>query len=250
MENVGNRINVKLVTNENVLNKLTKKSNFKGVNIFHENLIAAHMEKTTVKLYKPIYLGMSILDLSKTLMYKFHYDYVKPKYGDNVDLLFTDTDSLCYEIRTKDFFKDISNDVNEWFDTSNYDKDHPSEIPTGINKKVVGMMKDECDGNHIRKFVGLRSKLYAYELVNGGEEKKCKGVKKNVVKNEITVADYEDCLFTKREQLRTMNTIRSRRHNVGTERINKTALSANDDKRVILEDGINTLAIGYRGNNF
>ncbi len=256
MENVRNRINVKLVTNENALNKLTKKSNFKGVNIFHENLIAVHMEKTTVKLCKPIYLGMSILDLSKTLMYKFHYDYVKPKNCDNVDLLFTDTDSLCYEIQTKDLFKDISDDVNEWFDTSNYDKGHPSEIPTGINKKVVGMMKDECGGNHIRKFVGLRSKLYAYEadrLKNDNEEweydvqkKKCKGVKKNVIKNEITVADYEDCLFSKNPQLRTMCTIRSRQHNIGMERINKTALSADDDKRIVLEDGINTLAIGHR----
>ena len=217
MENVRNRVNVKLVTNENALNKLVKKSNYKGVNTFHENLVAVHMEKTTVKLNKPIYLGMSILDLSKTLMYRFHYDYVKPKYGDNANLLFTDTDSLCYEIRTKDFFKDIAGDVNEWFDTSNYDKGHPSGIPTGINKKVVGMMKDECGGKHIKKFVGLRSKLYAYEQVDGGEEKKCKGVKKNVVKNEITVPDYEDCLFTKREQLRTVNTIRSRGHNVGTD---------------------------------
>ena len=119
MENVRNRVNVKLVTNENALNKLVKKSNYKGVNTFHENLVAVHMEKTTVKLNKPIYLGMSILDLSKTLMYRFHYDYVKPKYGDNANLLFTDTDSLCYEIRTKDFFKDIAGDVNEWFDTSN-----------------------------------------------------------------------------------------------------------------------------------
>ncbi len=106
-------------------------------------------------------------------------------------------------------------------------------------------MKDECGGKHIKKFVGLRSKLYAYELADGGEEKKCKGVKKNVVKNEITVADYEDCLFTKHEQLRKMHTIRSRGHNVGTERINKTALSANDEKRVVMSDGIHTLAIGH-----
>ena len=164
MENVRNRINVKLVTNENALKKLTKKSNFKGVNTFHENLVAVHMEKTTVKLNKPIYLGMSILDLSKILMYKFHYNYIKSKYGKNADLLFTDKDSLCYEIRTKDFYKDIAGDVNEWFDTSNNDKGHPSGIPTGANKKVVGMMKDECGGNHIKKFVGLRSKLYAYEV--------------------------------------------------------------------------------------
>ena len=246
MENIRKRINVNLVSGESALNKLTKKPNFKGVNIFHENLIAVHMEKTMVKLNKPIYLGMSILDLSKSLMYRFHYDYIKPKYGKNANLLFTDTDSLCYEIQTKDFYKDIAGDVPEWFDTSNYDKDHPSGIPTGINKKVMGMMKDECGGRHIKKFVGFTSKLYANEIVEVGEEKKCKGAKKNIVKNEITVADYKNCLFTGKSQLRTMNTIRSRGHNIGTERINKTALSANDDKRVVMSDGIHTLAIGHR----
>ncbi len=117
MENVKNRINVKLVTNEKVLNKSVKKSNYEGVTIFHENLVAVHMEKSTVKLYKPIYLGMSILDLSKTLMYKFHYDYVKPKWGDKAKLLFTDTDSLIYEIETDDFHKDITEDVPKWHDT-------------------------------------------------------------------------------------------------------------------------------------
>ena len=151
--------------------------------------MAVHMEKTTVKLNKPIYLGMSILDISKTHMYKFHYDYMKPKYGEKAALLFTDTYSLCYEIETKDFYKDISGDIPKWFDTSNYDKNHPSGIPTGINKKVVGMMKDECGGKNIKLFVGLRSKLYAYKMEGGVEEKECKGVKKYVIKNEIIVAD-------------------------------------------------------------
>ena len=113
MENVRDRVNVKLVTNVKALNKLVKKSNYKKVNIFHEKLVAVHMEKTTIKLYKPIYLGMSILDLSKTLMYKFHYDYVKPKWEDKATLLFTNTDSRCYEIRTDDAYKDISEDVDE-----------------------------------------------------------------------------------------------------------------------------------------
>ncbi len=138
MENVRNRVNVKLVTNEKALNKLVKKPNYKRVSEFHENLVAVHMEKTTVKLDKPIYLGMSILDISKTLMYRFHYEYVKPKWGDRVKLLFTDTDSLCYEIQTDDVYEDISGDVNEWFDTSNYDKDHPSGLYSGKNKKVIG----------------------------------------------------------------------------------------------------------------
>ncbi len=118
MENVRNRVNVKLVTNKKDLNKLAKKPNYKRVSEFHENLAAVHMEKTTVKLYKPIYLGMSILDLSKTLMYEFHYDYVKPKWGDKSKLLFTDTDSLCYEIQTNNVYEDIKNDVDRWYDTT------------------------------------------------------------------------------------------------------------------------------------
>ncbi len=253
MENVRNRVNVKLVTNEKALNKLVKKSNFKSVNIFHENLIAVHMEKTTVKFNKPIQIGMSILDLSKTLMYRFHYDYVKPKWGDKASLLFTDTDSLCYEIRTDDFYEDIKNDVDEWFDTSNYEKDHP--LFSNKNKKQVGFMKDECGGNNILRFVGLRSKLYAYEVDrlkdNDGkwkhdvQNKKCKGIRKYIIKKEITIDDYEECLFSGKSQHRMMNTIRSRKHDVGSERINKTALSADDDKRIILEDGIHTLAIGH-----
>ncbi len=163
MENIRNRINVKLVTNEKARNKLAKKPNFKSANIFHENLIAVHMQKTTVKLNKPIQIGMCILDLSKTLMYKFHYNYVKPKYGDKATLLFTDTDSLCYEIRTEDFYQDIAGNVSKWFDTSNYEKDHP--LFSEKNKKQVGFMKDQCGGIQIVTFVGLRSKLYSYEMV-------------------------------------------------------------------------------------
>ncbi len=215
MENVRNRINVKLVISEKVCGKLAKKPNFKSVNIFHENLIAVHMEKTTVKFNKPIQIGMSILDLSKTLMYRFHYDYVKPKWGDKSSLLFTDTDSLCYEIKTDDFYEDIKDDVSEWFDTSNYEKDHP--LFSNNNKKQVGFMKDECGGNQILKFVGLRSKLYAYEVDrlrnDDGEweynvqKKKCKGIREYIIKKEITIDDYEKCLFSNKPQFRAMNAI-------------------------------------------
>ncbi len=245
MENVRNRVNVKLVTNEKALNKLVKKPNYKRVSEFDENLVAVHMERTTVKLDKPIYLGMYILDLSKTLMYEFHYDYIKPKWEDKAKLLFTDTDSLCYEIQTNDVYKDIKNDTDEWYDTSNYEKDHPSGLYSGKNKKVIGFYKDECGGKFITEFVGLKPKSYSYETSDGEVEKKCKGVKKYVVKNHITHEDYKECLFTRVSQLRTMNTIRSRKHNVGSERINKTALSADDDKRIIWEDGVHTLAIGH-----
>ena len=247
MENVRNRVNVKLVTNKKALNKLVKKANFKRVNEFHENLVAVHMEKTTVKLNKPIYLGMSILDLSKTLMYQFHYEYVKPKWEDKSELLFTDTDSLCYEIeiKTDDVYKDISEDVNEWFDTSNYDKNHPSGILTGKNKKVIGFYKDECGGVPVIKFAGCKAKSYSFETSNGKTEKKCKGVKKYVVKKHISFKDYEQAVLSSKTQHRVMNTIRSRRHDIGSEKINKMALSADDDKRIVSEDGIRTTAHGH-----
>ena len=187
---------------------------------------------------------MCILDLSKTLMYEFHYEYIKRKYGDKAKLLFTDTDSLMYEIQTTDFYKDIAPDVQTMFDTSNYPHNHPSGIKTGVNKKVIGLMKDEAGGKIITEFVGLRAKNYAF-LLGNKEHKKCKGIKKNVTKNNITFKDYENCLFTNVEQLRKMNVFRNHLHDVYSEQVNKIALSANDDKRIILQDGIHTLAHGH-----
>ena len=253
MENVRNRVNVKLVTDEKSVGKLVKKANFKSVNIFDENLIAVHMEKTTVRLNKPIQIGMSILDLSKTLMYKFHYEYVKPKWGDRIELLFTDTDSLCYKLKTNDFYKDISEDTGVWFDTSGYEKDHA--LYSSENKKKIGNMKDECCGNQIIRFCGLRSKLYSYEVNrhrNGKgeweynvEKKKCKGIREYVVKKNVTIDDYEECLFSEKSKYRTMNVIRSRKHNICSEKINKKALSSDDDKRIIRPNKIDTLVIGH-----
>ena len=107
------------------------------------------MKKTRLVFDKPVYLGMCILDLSKTLMYDFHYNYMKQKYGDKAKLLFTDTNSLMYEIETPDFYEDISANVKDKFDTSNYRSDHSSGIPTEFNKKVLGMFKDEVGGEII-----------------------------------------------------------------------------------------------------
>ena len=110
---------------------------------------------------------MSILDLSKSLIFDFHYNYIKTKYGDNAKLLFTDTDSLAYEIKTKDFYKDINPDIEERFDTSDCPTKHPSEIKTGLNSKVLGMFKDEAGGKQIVEFVCLRAKLYSYKMLDG-----------------------------------------------------------------------------------
>ena len=245
MENIRNRVNVKLVNTQEKFKKLSAKPNYRGRKIFSENLISVHMKKTSLTMNKPVCLGMCILDLSKTIMYDFHYNYIKPKYGVKAKLLFTDTDSFMYEIETEDFYKDISKDVKDRFDTSDYPENHPSGIPTGINKKVLGMFKDEAAGNGIKEFVGLRAKLYSFIMVNGKENKRCKGVKKQVVESSITHEDYKTCLRTGKEQLRKQNILRSYEHEVFTEEVNKIALSALDDKRYILGDGIHTLAWGH-----
>ena len=180
-------------------------------------------------------------------MYEFHYDYIKRKYGDRAKLLFTYTDKMCYEIRTLDFYQDIAEDVESRFDTSDYPKDHPAValgFKVGCNKKVIGMMKDESAGKQITEFVGLRAKCYAY-TVDGKDSKKCKGVKKGIVKKRITIGDYRQCLYSYKPMLLPMNVIRSHSHELYSETINKVALSAADDKRVIQDDLISTLAIGH-----
>ena len=247
MENVRERSKIRIVNGlePDKLLAYIARPNYKGAFQFEEsNLVSVNMGESTVMLNKPIYLGQSILDLSKTLMYDFHYDYVKPKYGDNARLLFTDTDSLCYEIKTENFYEDIADDVIAKFDTSNYPKDHPI---AGHNKKVLGMMKDEAGGKIITEFVGLRSKLYAYKTQGCGEDKKCKGVKKAVVKNCISLENYKDCLFNDKLHCARFNTFRSRKHEITTDRVTKIALSANDDKRLPIPNDpkYGTMAIGH-----
>ena len=189
---------------------------------------------------------MNILDLSKSLMYDFHYNYITTKYCDKVKLLFTDTNSLAYEITTKDFYKDINPDIEKRFHTSDYPTNHLSGIKTGLNSKVLVMFKDEAGGKQIDAFVGLRAKLYSYKMLGGFEEKKCKGVTKNVTKRSIQFDDYPECLFSRKEQHRKINVIRSHWHEIYTEEINKIALSSDDDKRVIMTDGIHPLAYGHK----
>ena len=244
MESIENHVDIRLVTERNAAIELAAKPNYDRCTIFDENLIAVHMRRTKLVYNKPIYLGMCILDLSKTLMYEFHYNYMKKKFKE-VSLLMTDTDSGFYEIKTEDFYADISADVDRWFDTSELPENHLSCIRAGVNKKVLGMFKDEASGKPIEEFVGLRAKLYSYKMFQGDEHKKCKGVKKSVVKKTITHDDYIDCLFNGAKQSRRMKVIRSYKHEVYTEEVNKIALSGDDDKRVVQDDGIHTLAHGH-----
>ena len=245
IENIRNRVNIKLVNTGEQFKKLAAKPNYESRKILKDNLVSVHMKKTSLTMNKPVYLGMCILDLSKVVMFDFHYKYIKPKYGNKAKLLFTDTDSFLYEIQTEDFYKDISGDVKDRFDTSDYPDNHPSGIPAGLNKKVLGKFKDEAAGKIIKEFVGLRAKLYSFKMDEGKENKRCKGIKKAVVEKSITHEDYKTCLETGKEQLRRQNIIRSYEHVVYTEEVNKVALSAADDKRYLLKDSYDTLAWGH-----
>ena len=243
IENIRKRQNVKIVDNRKTALKLSSRPNFDRCIIFDKNLIALHMRNTRVYFNKPVYVGQAILDLSKTLMFNFHYEYIKEKYGKKAELLFTDTDSLMFQIKTKDFYKDIAGDVRDKFDTSDYPPNHPSGIPTGVNKKVIGMFKDEVAGKQITHFVGLRPKLYSYKVEDEKDFKKCKGIKKNIVKKSIDFDDYVKCLLTGEKQMRKMKIIRSEKHEIYSKEVNKIALSNEDDKRVVLKDGVHTLAL-------
>ena len=164
IENIRKRQNVNVIDNRKMAVKLSSKPNFERLTIFDENLVAVHMKKTEVYFNKPIYVGQAILDLSKTLMFDFHYNYIRKKYNNKAELLFTDTDSLMYLIQTEDFYRDIKKDVKKKFDTSDYYDYHPSGIKTDVNKKVIGKFEDEAAGNQITHFVVLRPKLYTFKV--------------------------------------------------------------------------------------
>ena len=188
MENIRKRVDVRLVTSKEKLLKLASKPTYVSSKIFNENLVAVHKIKETLTLNRPAYVGMCILDLSKTLMYNFHYNYIKSKYGDKAELLFTDTDSLTYEIETKDVYRDFWNDKDR-FDNSDYLENSPYFNKT--NKKVIGKFKDETAGIPIIEFIGSRSKIYSYmkDDMKGG--KTAKGIKKNIIKKDIKHEDYK-----------------------------------------------------------
>ena len=183
MENVRKHRDIKLVTTNKRKNQLVLEPNYHTTKWFSENLLAIEMKKTKVKMNKPVYSGLSILEISKTLMYEFWYDYMKPKYADNVKLFYMDTDSFIMHIKTEDFYKDVANDVEKRFDTSNYVINRP--LPTGKNKKVIGLMQDELGGKIMTEFVALRPKRYSCLMDDCGSDKKAKGTKKCVIKRRL-----------------------------------------------------------------
>ncbi|XP_066933433.1 uncharacterized protein [Clytia hemisphaerica] len=224
MENVREHKNIKLVNSERKRKMYASKVNYKSTVRFTEKFVAMNMRRNKVVMNKPVYLGSAILDLSKIVMYEFHYDYIKPKYEGAAKLMYMDTDSFVYHVKTEDIYRDIAGDVENRFDTSNYfkvdDQNNAKYRPleVGKNKKVLGKMKDELGGKIMTEFVALRPKMYAYQKLDGGVDKKCKGTKK------------------------TQQRFVSEKHRVYTQYVRKVALSADDDKRI--QDGNQTWAYG------
>ena len=219
MENIRKHRDIKLVTTDKKRSKLVSEPNYHTINLISEDLSIIEMKKTKVKMNKPIYLGLSILEISKTLMYEFWYDYMKPKYNDKVKLCYMDMDSFIMNIKTNDFYEDIASDVENRFDTSNYEVNRP--LPTGKNKKVIGLMKDELGGEIITEFVILRPKTFSFKTDDGKEDKKAKGTKKCIIKKMIKFNDYKKCLLDDEVILKSQQRFISKKHNVYTENIIK-----------------------------
>ena len=210
--------------------------------------MAIEMGKTEVLMDKPITVGQAILDISKTLMYEFWYDYLKPKYQDKVKLCYMDTDSFIIHIETNDFFEDIAIDVDKWFDTCKYDKNDNRPLPRGKNKKVIGKFKDELNGMIMTEFIALRAKTYAFVQINEENEleehKKANGTKKCIIKKHLDFELYKRALLNNETIRCTQQRFKSDHHKIYTQSVYKIALNNKDDERIQSFDGITTYPIG------
>jgi hypothetical protein len=242
MENVRKRVNLEIVTNQDRLRKIVRAMYYKRHTILSEDLSIVHKHKRTVLLNKPIYVGAAILDISKTYMYDFHYDVMWPRYKDDLEILYMDTDSFIYQIQTTDWHADMR-DMKVHFDTSDYPVSHPNHSVD--NKKILGKMKDELNGVVLEEYIGLRSKLYSLSY-GGRVSKRAKGVKKCALKRKISFEDYKRCLIDNVDIRVDFNLIRSKKHILHSVHQNKLALSSMCDKRYLLQDGVSTVAYGHK----
>ena len=244
MENLRKRIRVDLVraSDSDRMRRLVADPAYLSHKIFDGDLVAIHSAKSKLKLNRPIYVGQPVLDNSKLLMYDFWYNHIKAKYGDKVSLLYTDTDSLLFEVETDDVYADMKANATQ-YDFSDYPRGHPNHSIE--NKKVVGKFKDECYGRPITEFVGLRPKMYSILRANGDNIRKAKGVVRTVVKKDLRHELYKQCLDEQKEMKHKQIVIRSRGHQMGVYEQNKTSLSPLDTKKWIAADGITTRAYGH-----
>ena len=207
MENFRKHKDMKLVTTYKRRNRLVSEPNYHSTKWFSENLLVIEMKKAKVKMNKPIYLGSSISEISKILIYEFLYDYMKPKYGDNAKLCYIDTDSFIIHIKTEDFYEDIANDIEKRFDTLNYEIDRP----------FTGLMKDELGGKIMTEYVALRPKTYSYLTDDCEEDKNAKATKKFIIKRRLKFNDYKDCPLNNQIRLKSDQRFKNERYDVYTD---------------------------------
>lgn len=247
MENIRNRVDIKLINKwegRYGMQILVSKPNFKRNVIFNENLVACELRRLNIFMTKPMIVGASILEISKCKMYEFHYDFILKKFDEkNCRIQYTDTDSFLYEFKCDDVYKFIRENNNH-FDTSDFPMNNPYGIQQ-LNKKVVGIMKDEYSGEIVKEFIGLRSKMYAIKTNANKISKKGKGVKRNVLNNQISFDDYKRCINEKCNLVKNQTMIRSFLHTVYTVKNVKKVLDPFDDKRFIIPNTHNTLAWGH-----
>ena len=226
------------------LRKMVAKPQYKQHVIYDENMVAIQLKKTVVNLNKPRYIGMCILDLSKLVMYRYHYDYIMPKYP-GTKLLFTDTDSLCYWIPTKtNLYDDICGN-SDWFDFSNYDINHDN-FDADVNHLVPGKMKDETEGIPIIEFVGLRAKMYSIMTpVVKMNKMRAKGVITHIKKHQITHEDFVRSLFEKKQYMHCGTKILQDKHQIYTADVNKVTLNPFNDKKWITREGDNFISYSF-----
>jgi hypothetical protein len=245
-EDLRKRADVRIVTQQIEAERCAAKPNFDSFRIINDDVSMVKMKKTSIMWRKPTYVGFTILELSKLHMYKFHYEYMMDTYdGSNekgtAKLLFTDTDSLCYEIQTKDVYADMKKH-SQHFDTSDYPTTHPNY--SRDNAKVVGKLKDECASVPPQEFVGLRSKMYSLLLGDDKQKSTAKGIQRSAQK-KIRHEAYRECLFDEKTTTETFHNLQSKNHIIRTEKITKSALSCYDDKRYLLCGTTDTLAYGH-----
>ena len=242
LENKRNRIKLNLVSDQYKLMKLIASPRFLDRTVLNDNLVSVIRSYKEVELDKPIYVGLTVLDLSKLLMYEFHYDKMVKWFGrKNVSLMYMDTDSFVYEIKSNDLVRDLMLHKDE-FDFSNYPSDHP--LYDVKNDKVLGKMKDELGGKRLTRFVGLRPKSYAMDI-EGFEIKKAKGVGRAAVKKRLHFDDYLRCLNEGTTLMASFSRIVSNQHIITTVDQRKLALSPFDDKRYVIPNSFSTMAHGH-----
>ena len=248
IQNQRNQLNLKLCLNESQVKKYISRPNYITYNILDENKAIVQIQKQKVKLNRPIYLGFACLEISKYWMYKSYYKYFKHHYGNDISLLYGDTDSLLFEVKTEDLYMDYKTKFPDIMDLSNFPKDH--FIYDRTNEKVIGKFKDEFAGFVIEEFVGLKPKLYSI-LYNGGKFKNvAKGVQKAVIKKHLNHDKYKDCLFNQTRYNTKVRRIESKGHELRTIETEKQVFQPLDDKRYYLDDGIQSFAFGhYRINS-